>query len=295
MGANVSNQHRQLSGISLTVIRYLLLATTLQCLGSVSAAQRLNDPQRYPSPEVDSASRVREIPAGRIDGWNVTFFVEHTPADYGAHSFQLYRNGVRLINGIDFHIQGERIIMSEQQVPQPGDELIALYSLDRSQILPTSNRGLGKARQYGNEISLAATRMALENEVRLNRIGTRVPVSESNASSLIRRDPTSAPIRSQDVEADGVDGLGDQSNNFDEVNTLEGRVRSQLGNSKKYPSLEMLQRSLYERGYDAALMEGDPQPMQSPWPSRSAIQPRRLEKSALSRLAARSLEESWRN
>jgi hypothetical protein len=295
MGADVSNQYKQLSSISLTAIRYFLLVTALACLGTASLAQRLNDPQQYPSPEVDSATRVREIPAGRIDGWNVTFSVQHTPADRSADTFQLYRNGVRLIDGIDYRVQGPKITMSEQQVPQPGDQLVAIYSSDRSQTLSTPKRGPGTSRQYGSEISIAASRTALEDEAHLTRIGTETPASERNARPSIRRRRGRLSMGNENEEADGVDGLGDEPNEPSAPLSMEGRFRAQSRNSNQYSSLEMLQRSLYERGYDAASIEGDPRPTHLGRPTRRAIRHSRPQESAVSRLERRSLETSWNN
>lgn len=293
MGADVSNQYNNLSGISFIAIRYFLLVAALLCPGTVSLAQGLNNPQRFPSPEVNSASRVREIPAGRIDGWNVSFSLKHTPTDRSAGTFQLYRNGVCLIDGIDYRVKGTNITMSEQQVPQSGDRLVAIYSTDRSHSLPPPERGPGRPRQYGSEISIAATRTALEDEAHLTRMGTETGASERDARPSIQRYRGRLSMGGADEEVDGVDGLGDRPNEPSAPLSMERRSRSQSRNSNQYSSLEMLQRSLYERAYDTASIDGGPRPTRLDRSTRHAIHNSRPQESALSRLQRRSLETSW--
>ena len=66
-----------------------------------------------------------EIPGGTINGANTTFTLANTPAS--ASDVNLYRNGVLLINGVDFTMSGANITFMSAAAPQTGDALMAYY------------------------------------------------------------------------------------------------------------------------------------------------------------------------
>jgi hypothetical protein len=66
-----------------------------------------------------------EIPAGTLDGTNVTFTLSAVPTP--ASSLALYRNGVLQKAGLDFNLSGNIIQFLVVSTPQPGDTLLASY------------------------------------------------------------------------------------------------------------------------------------------------------------------------
>jgi hypothetical protein len=67
-----------------------------------------------------------EVPAGTIDGNNVTFALVNAPAP--ALGLKLYKNGVLLSQGTDYTLSGSTITFTSATVtPQPGDSLVASY------------------------------------------------------------------------------------------------------------------------------------------------------------------------
>lgn len=64
-----------------------------------------------------------EVPAGVIDGTNVTFTLINTPTP--ASSLRLYRNGLRKVSPDDYTITGNTI--TYQNPPSPGDSHVADY------------------------------------------------------------------------------------------------------------------------------------------------------------------------
>jgi hypothetical protein len=66
-----------------------------------------------------------EIPTGTINGSNTTFTLAFTPSP--ATSLELYLNGLRMDQGVDYTISGSIISFIPAATPQPGDLLLASY------------------------------------------------------------------------------------------------------------------------------------------------------------------------
>lgn len=66
-----------------------------------------------------------ETPIGAIDGANATFTLGAAPSPQS--SLVLYRNGMRLSQGIDYSLTGNTILFSTPAIPQPSDFLLAGY------------------------------------------------------------------------------------------------------------------------------------------------------------------------
>jgi len=66
-----------------------------------------------------------ETPAGTIDGSNGSFSLSNAPAP--AASLLLFRNGIRVRNGVDYNLSGNTITFMTGCVPAPGDMLSASY------------------------------------------------------------------------------------------------------------------------------------------------------------------------
>jgi hypothetical protein len=66
-----------------------------------------------------------EVPVGTINGSNASFSLGNTP--YPAISLQLYRNGIRLLPGVDYQLTGNSLTFLSASVPQVGDSLQAFY------------------------------------------------------------------------------------------------------------------------------------------------------------------------
>jgi hypothetical protein len=64
-----------------------------------------------------------EVPAGTLDGVNVVFTLANIPK-----TIQLYRNGIRLKNGLDYVLTGQTLTFQAGAIPQAGDLLIADYT-----------------------------------------------------------------------------------------------------------------------------------------------------------------------
>lgn len=71
-----------------------------------------------------SNSADNEVPAGTIDGTNVTFTLANAPNP--ASALHLYRNGLRLVSPTDYTITGNTITYANP--PSPGDTHVADYS-----------------------------------------------------------------------------------------------------------------------------------------------------------------------
>lgn len=65
---------------------------------------------------------------GALDGSNAVFTVSHVPI-----TFQVYRNGIRLKNGVDYTIADASITFLAGAVPQPGDSVMADYTWSGAQ------------------------------------------------------------------------------------------------------------------------------------------------------------------
>jgi hypothetical protein len=68
-----------------------------------------------------------EIPAGAIDGANVSFTLSHTPAP--ASSLDVFRNGIRAMSGLDYTSTGNSVTFAAGYVPQIGDVLQCSYRI----------------------------------------------------------------------------------------------------------------------------------------------------------------------
>ncbi len=66
-----------------------------------------------------------EIPAGVVDGANVTFTILSPPSP--VTSLHLFRNGLLQKVGFDYTLSGLTITFVSLSVPQPGDTLLAAY------------------------------------------------------------------------------------------------------------------------------------------------------------------------
>ena len=72
-----------------------------------------------------SISGNQEVPSGSINGTNVTFGLSMAPSAYG--SFYLYKNGMILVQGVDYSVTGSTITMASP--PLYWESLYATYSL----------------------------------------------------------------------------------------------------------------------------------------------------------------------
>ena len=66
-----------------------------------------------------------ETPTGTINGANTTFALAFTPSPTA--SLQLYLNGLRMDQGVDYTISGSTVTFISVSVPQTGDVLLASY------------------------------------------------------------------------------------------------------------------------------------------------------------------------
>ena len=66
-----------------------------------------------------------EVPAGAQNGSNLTFTVQAAPNP--SNSLKLYRNGIRLSAGSDYHLVGNVVTLVVSSAPLPSDTLVADY------------------------------------------------------------------------------------------------------------------------------------------------------------------------
>jgi len=69
-----------------------------------------------------------EVPAGLVDGGNMTFTLTSVPVP--AESLVLYRNGMLQKASLDYTLTGNAIQFAAGAVPQPGDTLLASYRVN---------------------------------------------------------------------------------------------------------------------------------------------------------------------
>ncbi len=69
----------------------------------------------------------QETPGGTANGTNVTFTLANTPNP--STSLALYRNGLRMMPGVDYTLSGSTITFAAASTPQTGDILIASYRM----------------------------------------------------------------------------------------------------------------------------------------------------------------------
>jgi len=66
-----------------------------------------------------------ETPSGTVNGFNTTFILAFAPSP--VTSVQLYVNGLRMDQGLDYTISGSQITFATTSVPQIGDIVLASY------------------------------------------------------------------------------------------------------------------------------------------------------------------------
>jgi len=66
-----------------------------------------------------------ETPAGNVDGVNTTFVLAGAPSP--ASSLSVFRNGLRMKNGVDYTVSGNQITFLAASTPQPGDVVDCAY------------------------------------------------------------------------------------------------------------------------------------------------------------------------
>ena len=88
-----------------------------------------------------------EIPGGIVDGSNTTFTLANAPS---GSSLMLFRNGLYMLSGFDYNLNGSTVTFVPANVPQPMDTLVASYRID-----PTAS----------NVVSLVAAATPLHNTV----------------------------------------------------------------------------------------------------------------------------------
>lgn len=71
-----------------------------------------------------------EVPAGLINGTNVTFTLANPPAP--STSLQIFRNGVFQKPGLDYNLSGNTVTFTAGAIPQTSDVLMASYRLGAS-------------------------------------------------------------------------------------------------------------------------------------------------------------------
>lgn len=69
----------------------------------------------------------QETPSGSIDGVNGTFTLSQTPSP--STSLAVYRNGLRMMAGVDYTLSGATITLATGLVPQTSDTLICSYRI----------------------------------------------------------------------------------------------------------------------------------------------------------------------
>jgi hypothetical protein len=69
----------------------------------------------------------QETPSGAINGVNAAYTLSQTPSPTG--SLAVYRNGVRLMSGVDYTLSGAVITFGAGLVPQSGDTLTCSYRI----------------------------------------------------------------------------------------------------------------------------------------------------------------------
>jgi hypothetical protein len=102
LSTNVTNLTNLVNGLNTTV-------NTLSATGSTAAF-------------VDS-----EVPAGTVNGVNLTFSLANTPAP--AASLTFFRNGLALAPGVDYTLNGSAVTFVSASLPQSGDTLLAYYRM----------------------------------------------------------------------------------------------------------------------------------------------------------------------
>jgi hypothetical protein len=66
-----------------------------------------------------------EVPSGTVNGTNTTFTLANTPSP--SASVQLYLNGLRMDQGVDYTVSGTTVTFTSASTPQTGDLLLASY------------------------------------------------------------------------------------------------------------------------------------------------------------------------
>jgi hypothetical protein len=99
--------------------------TAVGTLGDCVFVDGTTGPCGGPTPTFSDA----EVPAGTIDGVNTAFTLQNSPS---GSSLLLVRNGLYLIAGADYTLNGNAVTFINGAQPQPGDTLRASYRVNPS-------------------------------------------------------------------------------------------------------------------------------------------------------------------
>jgi hypothetical protein len=155
-----------------------------------------------------------ETPEGAIDGKNQQFWISRV-ANVSS-PLCVFRNGVPLVNGIDYQVVRNRVTLSQVQTPVPGDVLQVIY-FPRSET-PVSRLKIPVAHGTGaaNEITMQAARRALEEEISQGSTDSRSSPQIESLKMLSSQVKVPAGKRQHSesskrirMDAQGVEGLGD--------------------------------------------------------------------------------------
>lgn len=110
-------------------IDYTLSAAAVTFLGTAipQVGDNLQASYRYGGTLPGVTFVDEETPGGLVNGANVTFTLANTPNP--STSLALYRNGLRMMIGVDYTLSGNTITFLPASTPQTGDILIASYRM----------------------------------------------------------------------------------------------------------------------------------------------------------------------
>lgn len=221
---------------------------------------------------------VTEALQGAEDGWNVTYALKSLPLN--PSDVEIFRNGIPLEEE-DVKVVGRTITFSPAQTPRAGDLVVARYRPSNSTYAYTHESQSPNNRQYQDEITLQAGRLALKYEERDLQRGTRivrgnrdigVAGSRINQSSgagqsssavkmLLRRISKIDESRHEDYMASqsdtqGVDGLGDGIHGIYRVNrSIDSTLQDKPSEESTVASVRMLERLASQRDANSPKVE----------------------------------------
>jgi hypothetical protein len=176
---------RDLVLLSITVFTTLVVRTQV-------LAQTCRGPAAHWSVGQSDAT-VSEMPRGVIDGTNVIFVTRRVPDE--RFPIEVFRNGVPLINGVDFENSANVVALSHTQIPVSGDSLRVKYVPGaRTKGAASVYPGPAASAQVG-DLSLAAAREALQSEA--EKLGS--------VSNIVRA--SVSPVADRSVATSDVDDL----------------------------------------------------------------------------------------
>lgn len=186
-------------------------------------------------------SHVSETPQGVIDGRNSTFRIRLVPSNDS--EITVFRNGLKLIRGVDYQVTGQLVTTSPTSTPAPGDVLRIVYSPNLGKrataesAMQISTPGITTIRG-ASEFSKSAARAALmTEEAQVQSLGQaasrpissrtylglteseRAPESLKMLSQQVRRELVTPSDKrrnkvNKNVNLQGPDGLGDFGTNL---------------------------------------------------------------------------------